>query len=82
MAFAQHATFKSFDEFEEALHKYEDENYAVFVRKSSKDINSWNAENPNKTPFNPCLKFKYALYECGYGKIRPTESTGQRSNQG
>jgi len=81
MAIFEGATFKSFEDFETALNSYQIAENKEYVRKSSKSIEDWNKANTRKTPFNTCLKFKYAYYECTFGKPRDSESTGIRTNQ-
>ena len=73
------ATFKSFKDFKEALEAWSKENNVVFIKKSTKSVN-WanNRLKPGLTPFEKQLVYKNAQYECKFGTIRESESTGIR----
>lgn len=81
MSICEGARFKTFQDFEKALQKYQIEKNVEYVIKSSKSVEKWNEENSSKKPFEACIKYKYAYYECTFGKQRPTESTGIRPQQ-
>ena len=73
--------FKSFEALQDAVHKYEQTDFAQLSRTDSRTIENEESRRSSKL-FNPNIKYSFVTFTCAFGgKPYVSRSTGIRNSK-